>query len=141
MSWWPRRKVLVPVDFSDASFAAVDVGLSLVEQPSDLTVINVAPEVIKGDPGLAWNPLGESTERARLSEALNERLSEAIQAGVQTEIAFGDAGTEIAQFAEAGDFELIVMPSHGRTGVARLLIGSVAERVTRLAPCPVLILR
>jgi nucleotide-binding universal stress UspA family protein len=141
MNWLPKNKVLVPVDFSEASFSAVDVGLSLVDEPSNLYVINVAPSIVKGDPGFPWNPLGETTQRARLTEALKDRLADTIERGVQTEIAFGDPGTEIAKFAEDGEFELIVMPSHGRAGLTRLLIGSVAERVTRLAHCPVLILR
>ena len=46
-----------------------------------------------------------------------------------------------ASFAQEKHAELIVIPSHGRTGITRLLIGSVAERVVRLAHCPVLVLR
>ena len=57
------------------------------------------------------------------------------------EILFGDPGHEITEFAERVKADLIVMPSHGRTGLSRLLIGSVAERVIRLAHCPVLVLR
>jgi len=59
---------------------------------------------------------------------------------LQIDILFGDAGHEIAKLAERQGAELIVLPSHGRTGIKRLLIGSVAERVVRLAHCPVLIL-
>jgi nucleotide-binding universal stress UspA family protein len=141
MSWYPRHKVLVPVDFSEASLAAVDVGLSLVDEPSNLYLIHVAPAVVKGDPRFPWNPLEETTQRSRITAALEERLAEAIQSGVQTELVFGDPGTEIARFAEEGGFDLIVMPSHGRSGLSRLLIGSVTERVTRLAHCPVLVER
>ncbi|MEZ6094353.1 MAG: universal stress protein [Pirellulaceae bacterium] len=54
---------------------------------------------------------------------------------------FGDPGSEITRFAKENDAGLIVISSHGRTGVSRLLLGSVAERVVRLAPCPVLVLR
>jgi nucleotide-binding universal stress UspA family protein len=141
MSWFPRHKVLVPIDFSEASLAAVDVGLSLVDKPANLFVLHVAPRVVKGDPGFPWNPMGEDTQRAKLTTAIEQRLAQAIERGVQTAVAFGDPGTEIARFAEEGRFDLIVMPSHGRTGLTRLLIGSVAERVTRLAHCPVLIQR
>jgi nucleotide-binding universal stress UspA family protein len=56
-------------------------------------------------------------------------------------VRFGDPGREIAAHAEELHAELIVMPSHGRTGLSRLFIGSVAERVVRLAHCPVLILK
>ena len=61
--------------------------------------------------------------------------------GVQVNVAFGDPGDEITKHAETVHADLIVMPSHGRTGLKRLLIGSVAERVVRLAQCPVLVLR
>jgi nucleotide-binding universal stress UspA family protein len=57
------------------------------------------------------------------------------------EVVFGAPAEEIAQFAQRDQSELIVLPSHGRTGLARLMIGSVAERVVRLAHCPVLVLR
>ena len=60
---------------------------------------------------------------------------------VDFQVRFGDPGREIAAFAEKLHAELIVMPSHGRTGLSRSLIGSVAERVVRLAHCPVLILK
>jgi universal stress protein A len=56
-------------------------------------------------------------------------------------VLFGDPGQQIAIFAKEMKAGLIVMSSHGRTGLAHLLIGSVAERVLRLASCPVLILR
>ncbi|MBI2480643.1 MAG: universal stress protein [Planctomycetia bacterium] len=54
---------------------------------------------------------------------------------------FGDPGHRIAEHADAIRAQLIVMPSHGRRGIKRLLVGSVAERVTRLSHCPVLVLR
>ena len=54
---------------------------------------------------------------------------------------FGDPGHQIAQYAEEAKADLIVLPSHGRSGLQRLLIGSVAERVVRHAPCPVLVVR
>ena len=141
MNWFPKNRVVVPVDFSDESFEAVEVGLSLVDDPSHLHVINVTPEVVSGDPGFAWNAMEKATRQEQLTKALTERLSDAIQQGLKIEILFGDPGTDIARFAEDNAAELIVMPSHGRTGIKRILIGSVAERVTRLAHCPVLILR
>ena len=141
MNWFPRHKVLVPVDFSQASLDAVDVGLTLADEPPHVYVIHVLPKVIAGDPGFPWNPIGEATQRAQITESLRDRLATAVEQGIHTEVVFGDAGTEIARFAEEGEFELIVMPSHGRTGLKRMLIGSVTERVTRLAHCPVLVLR
>lgn len=61
--------------------------------------------------------------------------------GVTTEVAVGPAAQSIAAMAEHHESDLIVMGTHGRTGVARVLLGSVAERLLRLAPCPVLTVR
>ncbi len=60
---------------------------------------------------------------------------------VTMEVRFGTAAVEIINAATHKKAELIVLTSHGRTGLPHLLIGSVAERVTRIAHCPVLILR
>ena len=72
---------------------------------------------------------------------VRERLADAKYSGVQIDVEIGDPGQCIVDFAESVQADLIVTPSHGRTGVKRLLIGSVAERVVRLAHCPVLVLR
>ena len=72
---------------------------------------------------------------------LHKRLSAPKYADVRIELIIGNPPHGIADFAEQIDADLIVMPSHGRTGLKRLLIGSVAERVVRLAHCPVLVLR
>ena len=57
------------------------------------------------------------------------------------EVLVGDPGTVCADRAASLKAELIVIPSHGRSGVSRLLLGSVTERIVRLAPCPVLVLK
>ncbi len=131
----------ISVDFSAASFAAVEVGLQIVDEPTHLVVLHVAAKVVKGDPGFVWNPLEESTRTYELTREIQERLDQIGASDVRIEIRFGDAGSEIAKFAEEQQADLIVMPSHGRTGISRVLMGSVAERVSRYAHCPVLILR
>jgi len=74
-------------------------------------------------------------------EALRERLEDAKYAQLQTAIEIGDPGYRIADFAKRNNADLIVISSHGRTGVSRMLIGSVTERVVRLCHCHVLVLR
>ena len=77
MSWMSNRRVLVPVDFSELSLAAVPLGLEMVDEPSHLCVLHVAPRVVKGDPGFPWDPLGEETQRARLLKSFHDHLAEA----------------------------------------------------------------
>jgi nucleotide-binding universal stress UspA family protein len=59
---------------------------------------------------------------------------------VERKTIMGDLSNEIVRIAKIGGYNLIVMSTHGRTGLSRLLMGSVAERVIRHAPCPVFII-
>lgn len=141
MSWLPKNKVLVPVDFSEASLKAVDVALKMVAAPSDIHLIHVLPMLAPAEPGVIWNAIDDESREKHVREALAERLADDLFAAVQFKVAIGDPGHEIADYAEEVGADLIVLPSHGRTGITRLLVGSVAERVVRLAHCPVLVLR
>jgi nucleotide-binding universal stress UspA family protein len=141
MSWTPRGVVVVPVDFSDESIAAVGAALETVEDATHLHIVHVVPKLAANAPGVRWDTVSEDTVRQHVVAALQERLADPKFAGHHVTVEFGDAGSRIAETAESLGADLIVMPSHGRTGMSRLLIGSVAERVVRLAHCPVLILR
>ena len=141
MSWFPKRTVVVPVDFSDDSLAAVDTALELVADPSGVQVIHVLPEASMMDPDPVWLEIDNANRSERTVEALRERLPGEKYERVQVEIEFGDPGYRIADFAQRVCAELIVIPSHGRTGLKHMLLGSVAERVVRLSHCPVLVLR
>ena len=141
MSWLPKQKIVVPVDFSDQSVAAVDASLSLVQNPEALYIIHVLPVLTDYEAGVLFNTVDDQARIEHTEQALRERLSAAKYAGFHPQVAFGDPGHEIANYAEQIGADLIVLPSHGRTGWTRLLIGSVAERVVRLAHCPVLVLK
>jgi len=141
MSWFPKRTVVVPVDFSDDSLAAVDVALDLVAEPSRVQVVHVLPEASMMDPDPVWLEIDNANRSERTIEALRERLSGEKYEKVQVEVEFGDPGYRIADFAQRVGAELIVIPSHGRTGLKHMLLGSVTERVVRLSHCPVLVLR
>jgi nucleotide-binding universal stress UspA family protein len=141
MSWIPKDKVVVPVDFSDASIAAVDVASALVSDPSHLYIINVLAVLQPAEPGVIWNTVDDTARKHHVELALKERFAADRYRGLHFEVAFGDPGHEIANYAQRLQADLIVMPSHGRTGISRLLVGSVAERVVRLAHCPVLVLK
>jgi nucleotide-binding universal stress UspA family protein len=141
MSWLPKKKVIVPVDFSENSLAAIDTAIQLVSQPDQVTVVYVLQDLSPLEPGEMWNTIDTATRIRHATSALREKLANPKYAQVNLDILVGDPGHEIADLASREKADLIVLPSHGRTGLRRLLIGSVAERVVRLAHCPVLVLR
>ncbi len=119
----------------------MDTALELVESPSQVHVIHVLPILTATEPGVIWDTVDDASRKEHAEQALHQRLAGQRYAGIDIVVAIGNPGEEITGFAESGQAELIVMPSHGRTGISRLLIGSVAERVMRLAHCPVLVLK
>ena len=133
--------VVVPVDFSDQSIAAVDFAREMTSDPTGVHVIHVLPELSAAEPGMIWDTIDPESRRAHAKEALLDRLDSQVRQGVQCEVVIGDAGHCIADHAKNVNAQLIVMPSHGRRGLKRLLLGSVAERVLRLAGCNVLIIK
>jgi nucleotide-binding universal stress UspA family protein len=139
MAWLPRKCVLVPYDFSDESMAAVKLGREMVDEASSMHVVHVLPELTATEPGVIWSTIDDASRMAHAQDAMEERLTKF--PGVQLKVGFGDPGQIITDLASEVQADLIVIPSHGRTGVKRLLLGSVAERVVRLAHCPVLVLR
>ena len=141
MAWIPKQRVVVPFDFSDQSVTAVDTALQLVDDPVNVDVVHILPELVPTEPGVIWTTIDDKDRQQHAEEAIRSRLSEAKYQGVQVRAEIGDPGHAIADYSENVAAELVVMPSHGRTGLSRLLIGSVAERVVRLARCPVLVLR
>jgi len=141
MHWLPRKTIVVPVDFSDDSFASIETARELAEDPADLHVIHVLPILEPNDPGIIWNMIDDESRRKHAGEVLNAELVKRKHDGIPVVIRFGDPGREIADYAKEVEAGLIAISSHGQTGLKRLLIGSVAERVVRLAHCPVLVLK
>lgn len=141
MSWLPRNAVVVPIDFSDESFDAVNVGRELTSASGTLHLIHVLPELRPSEPGVIWKTVDDEHRSQHVREAISKRLGELHLDGVMVTVAFGDPAREIAGFAEKSKADLIVMPSRGKGGAIRVLLGSVAERVIHLAHCSVLVLR
>jgi nucleotide-binding universal stress UspA family protein len=140
-------KILVPTDFSAGAEAALATAIDLaVRSQASITLVNVYQPI-----GYAF-PTGSGVytslpldhvfrDQLEALEALQQRV---VAKGVkQVEVAgrTGHPPTEIRDLARAGSFDLIAMGTHGRSGMAHMLIGSVAERVVRTAPCPVLTIR
>jgi nucleotide-binding universal stress UspA family protein len=141
MTWLPRKTVVVPIDFSGDSFAALQTARELVDDPNHLHVVHVLPVLEANDPGVIWHMIDDDSRSEHAAEALAKELAHRGHRLPQVAVRFGDPGHEIAQYASDIDAALIVLSSHGKSGLTRLLIGSVADRVVRLAHCPVLVLK
>jgi nucleotide-binding universal stress UspA family protein len=138
------KKVLVAVENSPIAAHAVDVGIELARSlKAEIALIHVTepPIAYAVDAGISTNELMAQAKREdqKLLTGVRERLS--LPASVQDFLPAGDPATEILKAATEWPADIIVLGSHGRTGVSRVLLGSVAEAVTRHAPCPVLVVR
>jgi nucleotide-binding universal stress UspA family protein len=142
-------RILVPTDFSETADAALGYAKTLAAQlGASLHVVHVfadpystavyAPEV--------YAPLPPEVRAAAMRD-IQEWLEERFDAEERrrfrgtAEIVTGLAAKQIAKYAVDNQIDLIVMGTHGRRGVAHLLLGSVAEHVVRIARCPVLTIR
>lgn len=141
MTYFPKSNVIVPVDFSPESLTAVDVGLQLVDRPEHLHVVHVMIDITPLEAGEVWGVIDPQARVEQIDKLLKEKLAGDKYKGVQIAVLLGEAAHGITNYAQEKKADLIIIPSHGRTGITRLLIGSVAERVVRLAHCPVLVLR
>jgi len=141
MSWLPKKCVIVPFDFLEQSGQALETAREFVDTVANLHVVHVLSEIIAGEPGVYWETIDNDARRYHAEKAFHDSFASSPFNQSHFHVRFGDPGREIARLAEELKAELIVMPSHGRTGLTRLLIGSVAERVLRLSHCPVLILK
>lgn len=141
MPWIPKKNVIVPFDFSDQSIPAVDTALEIVESPSAIHVIHVLPTLEPTEPGVIWSSIDNSGRIHHAEDAIKKQLNAEKYQGLHVVVEIGDPGHEVSDYAKKVSADLIVLPSHGRTGISRLLIGSVAERIVRMAHCPVLVLR
>lgn len=141
MSLFNRDRVLVPLDFSDEAFAAIAQSLDFVADPTHLHILHVLQKLEVTEPGMVWNTLDLQTRIHNVETAFYQRCNEPAYRQVHFHVAIGDAAAEIIDYAAKQAISLIVIPSRGRTGLSRFLLGSVAERVVRFAHCPVLVLR
>ena len=142
MPVFQRKPILVPTDYSEASLQAIHAARSIAENDSDVTVVHVAVDFDLTLHPLTWTggPLPNYTEE-RLLLILRQWCKDQDLGDVNLVVRKGDPGTEICEVAEEMGCRLIVVPSHGRHGVSRLLFGSVAERIIRHCHCSVLVLR
>lgn len=142
MSFLPLKTIVVPVDYSASSAPAVRLALELASDVGKVHVLNVIPPLEPLSPLGVFGADDVETElRERASDHLKTWLSSQEVEGVTTAIEVGQEGDAIVDYAIQHSADLIVIPSHGHTGIKRVLLGSVAERVLRHAHCPTLVLR
>ncbi|WP_353634321.1 universal stress protein [Halobacterium sp. NMX12-1] len=135
--------VLVPTDGSDAASAGVTHGLDLAaEFDAVVHALYVVPESERASI-VGSGDVGESSVAAAAERAVETVAAAADDRGLdaETEIRSGTPHREILDYADEAGVDLVVMATHGRTGVSRLLSGSVTERVVRNADRPVLVAR
>jgi nucleotide-binding universal stress UspA family protein len=132
------NKIVFPTDFSSYSAAALEQAASLARDTgAKLLIVHVEePPVVYGDVDLNYHL--QPSNREELTAALARVAPAAGDVKVEHHLLSGSPADEIVRFAADQRADLIVMSSHGRTGLSRLLMGSVAEAVVRRANCPVL---
>ena len=140
------QHILVPTDFSEYADYALDYAIELAKTfQARLTLLHVlylSPLTVGEVPPSVFNQtLHDMGTWAR--QQMQTTLERVKQTGIQSEsvIVEGTPFQAIIETAESRDVDLIVMGTHGRTGLTHVLIGSVAEKVVRLAPCAVLVTR
>jgi nucleotide-binding universal stress UspA family protein len=136
-------KILVPTDFSEGADHALDYAIDLAKAFGAQMVVAhaYATPVVYVPEGFVTPPIDENAVRAEIDKGLVrllDRLKAAGVAKITTTVGAGDAWREIVRIAKDEACDLIVMGTHGRGGVTHLLLGSVAEKVVRKAPCAVL---
>lgn len=141
------NRIVCPTDFSKESLRAFSVAADLASRFDAeillVTVVNIQPAIVT-DPNYAFVvPEYEQKLRSEANHHLRElgRELEATNIRVRTFVAHGDPANEIVRFADNEQADLIVIATFGKTGWRRLAFGSVAEKVVRLASCPVLTVR
>ncbi len=132
------KGILVPTDFTETSDAAVKYAIDMAQAlGGQLYLLHVPGET--GENFEANFPVGRFVTAARERLGLSPEAIGRLRPEYALRI--GTPAVEIVRYAEDRDVDLIVMGTHGRTGVAHLLMGSVAEHVIRTAPCSVLLVR
>jgi nucleotide-binding universal stress UspA family protein len=131
-------KILFPTDFSTAGQAALAMATRLAKGTgAKLLIVHVEePPMAYGGGELYYGI--EEPDREQLKKMLSEVVPTDAAVACEHRLMIGSPATAIVHMAEEEGVEMIVMPTHGRTGLLRMLMGSVAEEVVRKAKCPVL---
>ena len=142
------KTILVPTDFSEASESALKYAKALAEAfTSSLHLVHVMEDLLAHAWAAEVYVASMPTLRDEIEKEATGRIAAMVtdderqRLNVTTAILAGNPFLEIIRYARAHDVDLIVLGTHGRGPIAHMLLGSVAEKVVRKAPCPVLTVR
>lgn len=141
-------QILVPTDFSPHASAAVRYAAQLADSfDAEISLLHIVDSTVvyagEIDFGACTTGAGAAvmTEQ-QATDLLNKVTVEGItESRIRRTVVFGTPAETICRIAEEQEADMVVLGTHGRTGLARVVLGSVAEHVVRLAPCPVLTVR
>lgn len=139
--------VLIATDGSQLSIEAARRGVALVAQATSVTLLTVLTEVPGDDAGGFEGSVYSAEEQEKLWEAEEKEAADELTrtaaaltgCEIDRRIELGDVATTVCRIAEELPADVIIVGSHGRTGLKRVLLGSVSEHVVRHASCPVLV--
>lgn len=140
------NRVLIPTDFSNFSSPAMQYGLAIAARfDAEVHLLHVVPDPAMLVPeAAAFSVESMQAQSDQLKEEAMKALEKLPQDGwsdskpIVREVRIGAAFIEIIEYAREKDIDLIVIGTHGRSGLMHVLMGSVAERIVRKSPCPVL---
>jgi nucleotide-binding universal stress UspA family protein len=142
------HRILVPTDFSEHSENALTYAVAFADKfGSELYLLHVAQDLAVFVPDMVTVSPPPSPAVEQITAAARQALDRVVREHhlerftLHTEVREGTPFYEIVRFAKEADVDLIIMGTHGRAGLAHVLLGSVAEKVVRKAPCPVLTVR
>ncbi|HXE41607.1 MAG TPA: universal stress protein [Candidatus Baltobacteraceae bacterium] len=141
------KKILVPLDFSVCSKKALQYAIPLAKHfKAEIIFLHVIPvhfnyadNEIEFEPGSISGTELQTQVGRKLASLIQELVPDEIP--VDAEVRYGVEAAEIVNAAKKSEVDVIILSTHGRTGRAHSLVGSVAEDVVRMAPCPVLVVR
>ena len=144
----PPRNILVATDFSEPSLAALRCGREFARTYGAtlhvMYVADSATERYSGDPFVALPPELQADIENAAKNQLDRLVTDADRRELRAIVVLRTAtspAAAIVAYAQASEIDMIVMGTHGRGGLSHLLLGSVADRVVRTAPCPVVVIR
>ena len=139
------QKILVPFDFSEYSEKACAWAVAMAEKwRARILLLHIVPRPSYPPVLIGTHFNAEDFERELRTEA-EERAKAFVEKTehgrvlIDVKVLIGEPSWDLCKVAEEEHFDLVIMGSHGRTGLGHMLLGSVAERVVRLSPCPVLV--